>query len=558
MKKILIIILTVALIPILISCNDFEEVNKSPNDVSNISPNFLFTSMTVNLAATYCGLSEFNGKVSPLVQYFQKNDGYQSEELNALVWHPNRFSIWESAYANLVNVKAMSDLSVEEDNVFLEAVALVYRAVFMDLITKVYGDAPFSETNKLEEGIVFPKYDQQKEIYETILIDLKTARNMIEGIPGNELPVLDGYDLLYDGDKSQWIKFINSLRIRMCLLLNNKKGELSVDIDAEFQDAAQNVFTSNADNAVLYYIGTSGTNSFSDGPFNNSIISFSEKMGQGLLDSLRVQNDPRLYRWLRPVEKKWDNDIVTSDTIQVTDPLGQTFPVIRLPYPDGFDDLITDMYVGIPVGNDVSWTGYNAGPYANSDEPKFTSYVSNLAEMYYQNANDYVSRKIITYSEVEFILAEAAAIGAFGVNDAESHYKNAIEASMDIWGIYGDYVGGFDFDNFYSQESVDLSQATNKHERIMTQKWISMWLRPESWFDWRRTGYPNFEPPYRADQPALPIRYHYDTPNPPDPQYVDKYNEAIGRLEKSEFVQSTSADDHRSRMWLLQGTNMPY
>ncbi|EPR74558.1 hypothetical protein ADIWIN_0426 [Winogradskyella psychrotolerans RS-3] len=77
---------------------------------------------------------------------------------------------------------------------------------------------------------------------------------------------------------------------------------------------------------------------------------------------------------------------------------------------------------------------------------------------------------IITYSEVEFILAEAAAIGAFGVSGAEAHYKNAIEASMGEWGIFGDYVGGFDFDDYYSQEEVDLSQASNKHERIMTQK----------------------------------------------------------------------------------------
>jgi len=558
MKKILIIILTVALIPISISCSDFEEVNKSPNDVSNISPNFLLSTTTINLAATYTGIAEMNGRVSPLLQYYQKNDGYKSDELNALIWLPNTSSIWQGAYANLVNVQAMSDLSVEEGNVFIEAVALVYRAVFMDLITKVYGDAPFSETNQLDEGIVFPKYDKQKDIYEALLLDLKKAKNMLDGISGSEVPVLDGYDLLYDGDKNKWIKFVNSLRIRMCLLLNNKKGELSVDIDAEFQDAAKNVFTSNDDNAMIKYLGTAGTNSFSGGPFNNSIISFSERMGQGFLDSLRKQNDPRMYRWLRPVEKKWDREVSTETTIQYTDPLGQSFPVELLPYPDGFEDLITDMYIGIPVGNDQSWTGYNAGPYANSDEPKFSPYLSRFADMYYQNTNDYVTRKIITYSEVEFILAEAAAIGAFGVSDAESHYKNAIEASMDLWGIFDDYVGGFDFDNFYSQESVDLSQATNKHERIMTQKWISMWLRPEPWFDWRRTGYPNFEPPYRADQPAIPIRFHYDTPNPPDPQYVDKYNEAVARLEKSAFVQATSADDHRSKMWLLQGTNMPY
>jgi hypothetical protein len=129
---------------------------------------------------------------------------------------------------------------------------------------------------------------------------------------------------------------------------------------------------------------------------------------------------------------------------------------------------------------------------------------------------------------------------------------------MNDWGIIADYVGGFDFDDFYSQEYVDLSQASNKHERIMTQKYISMFFRMEPWFDWRRTGYPDFEPPVDADQPAVPIRYLYNTPNPPDPAYVANYNEAVERLEKTEFVQRPSKDDNRSRMWLLQGTGKPY
>ncbi|EPR69052.1 SusD/RagB family nutrient-binding outer membrane lipoprotein [Cyclobacterium qasimii] len=558
MKKFIIIILSIAFIPILNSCSDFDKLNVSPNDVNEVDPNFLLTTNTVNLASTYSGLGYWNSRIPSLLQYYQVGDGYKSEELNALYWTPGQSSPWGGIYSNLVDVQAMSDLSIEQGNVFTEAVALVYRAALMDLVTKIYGDAPFSETNQLEEGIVFPKYDQQKEIYETLLMDLKTAKNMIEGISGNDVPVLDGYDLLYNGDKSKWIKFINSLRIRMCLLLNNKKGELSIDIDAEFQDAAQNVFTSSDDNAVLDYIGNSSATSFQGGPFRSSELTYARRMGLGFLNSLKDQNDPRLYRWLRPVEKKWDRDIAAETTIQYTDPLGQTFPVEVLPYPNGYDNLDTSLYVGLPVGSQASWTSYNAGPQATSVEPKTTPFNSRLSDIYFQNANEYVGMNIITYSEVEFILAEAAAIGAFGVSGAEAHYKNAIEASMGEWGIFGDYVGGFDFDDYYSQEEVDLSQASNKHERIMTQKYISMFFRPEPWFDWRRTGYPDFVPPYDAAQPAIPLRYHYDSPNPPDPQYVEKYNEAVERLEKSEFVQVPTNDDTRSKMWLLQGTNVPY
>lgn len=558
MKKLITIVLSIAFISMTNSCSDFDEINVSPNDVSALSPNFLLSTNTHNLAFQYSAFGYWSSKIPSMLQYYQVGDGYKSEEFNALYWVPGSHSPWEGLYSNLVDVQAMHDLSVAEGNVFLEAVSLVYRAVFIDLITKIYGDAPFSETNQLDEGIVFPKYDRQKEIYETILIDLKTAKNMVEGIPGSEVPVLDGYDLLYDGDKGKWIKFINSLRIRMCLLLNNKKSDLGVDIDAEFQDAARNVFTSSDDNAVLNYLGSSRGTSFRGGPFNASELTYARRVSLDFLNSLRDQNDPRMYRWLRPVEKKWDRTISEEKTIQFTDPLGQMFPVTKLPYPEGYENLDTNLYVGIPVGNKDSWTSYNAGPQASSVEPKTTPFNTRLADMYFQNANEYLGMDIITYSEVEFILAEAAAIGAFGASDAETHYKKAIEASMVEWGIFDDYVGGFNFDNYYSQDEVDLSKASNQHERIMNQKYISMFFRAEPWFDWRRTGYPDFEPPYDSDQPALPLRYHYDTPNPPDPQYVAHYNEAVERLEKTEFVKAPTKDDIRSKMWLLQGTNKPY
>lgn len=557
MKNIIKIIVSIAFISFLNSCSDFDEINESPNDVSELSPNFLMSTNTRNVANLYSEFGYWGSRVPSLMQYYQVGDSYKADELNALLWEPGESSPWESIYSSLVDVQAMSDLSKEEGNVFLEAVALVYRAILIDLVSKIYGDAPFSEINQLDEGLVFPKYDSQKEIYETLLVDLKTAKNMIEGIPGSEVPVLDGYDLLYDGDKSKWVKFVNSLRIRMCLLLNNKKGELGINLDSEFQDAAQNVFTSSEDNARLEYIGNSEGTSFRGGPFRASELTYARRMGNGFLNLLRDRNDPRLYRWLRPVENHWVRGLAEATTIQHTDPLGQTFPINNLPYPDGFDDLDTSLYVGLPIGSAQTFITYNAGG-DGSVEPKTSPYVSRLSEIYFQNANDLVAMEIITYSEVEFILAEAGAIGAFGVSDAESHYKMAIEASMVEWEIFDDYVGGFDFDEYYNQESVDLSKSDNVHKTVMTQKYISMFFRPEPWFDWRRTGYPDLERPVDSDQPVLPIRYHYDTPNPPDPQYIEEYSKAVENLERTEYANTSSNDDIRSKMWLLQGTDKPY
>lgn len=94
----------------------------------------------------------------------------------------------------------------------------------------------------------------------------------------------------------------------------------------------------------------------------------------------------------------------------------------------------------------------------------------------------------MTYAEVKFILAEAAVRGIFGMNNAEQHYREAIKASMDKWRVH--QASSFDFDQYYAQDQVALSKADNPWERVMEQKWIASYLYPESWFDWRRTGYP--------------------------------------------------------------------
>src|SRR5690606_28185780 len=281
MKYLLAIILSFGIILITNSCSDFDELNQSPNDVSKLSPNFLLSTSTRNVAHSYSDFGYWNSRIPSLLQFYQVGDGYKSEEFNALYWQPGDHSPWETIYSNLVDIQAMYDLSVAEGNIFIEAAALVYRAILIDLVAKIYGDVPFSEINQLDDGLVFPKYDPQKEIYETLLTDLKTAKSMIESISGDEVPVLEGYDLLYDGNKNQWIKFINSLRIRMCLLLNHKKADLGVDIDAEFRDATQNVFTSNDDNAVLHYLGNSPGTSFLGGPFNASELTYARRMGLG-------------------------------------------------------------------------------------------------------------------------------------------------------------------------------------------------------------------------------------------------------------------------------------
>jgi hypothetical protein len=203
---------------------------------------------------------------------------------------------------------------------------------------------------------------------------------------------------------------------------------------------------------------------------------------------------------------------------------------------------------------------YNRGDGIRDYPDERSHYISYLSDIYFENSNEFVNPSLITYAEVEFLLAEAALLGNYGITNVEDHYKKGIRASMDQYKILSD-AQRFNFEGYYNQPLVSYNSTsnTNKYELIMTQKWIALWLQAESWFDWRRTGYPNLEPAANpAFGPALPLRFSYPEPFA-DPLFVEKYQEAVGKLEKTSFVPSVQSNDHSySKTWLLQGTGNPY
>lgn len=543
----------------LVSCEDLSEINKNPNSAESVSSNYILSYVLTSSAKTHHTLADLSQRISGTMQYAQLGTNNNAEKVNHFGWTFDAWP-WSTYYDILRNVEIIYENSEQDNNRMFKAIALILRSFTYGVATDLYGDIPYSEALKAKNGSYFPQYDEQKLIYKGILADLREANVLLGSLDAKD-GVNASADLLYKGDASKWRKFANSLRLRYVMRLSEKKSEMSgigVNLDEEFADALPNIFTSNNDDAKLDFLGTNAENSYNGGPINSSNPNYANKIGKSFIDKLVELNDPRLHRWAEPVQIKWHPSASQVKDTTVTNIFGESYAVSLRPTQGVVEKVDTGMYVGLPAGIPVMEAlNYNKGNYTEPFRDERSPFISFNHARYRKNQDPLIMMNMMTYAEVKFILAEAAVRGLFGVTDADRHYKEAIKASMDKWKISD--AASFDYDEYFAQPKVNLSGAADKWERVMEQKWISSWLYPESWFDWRRTGYPVLKAGSAAFYgPDLPLRFIYPTPNL-DPSYLPNYQAAVSRLESTTRVPAgQSADHHYSKMWLVQGTSKPW
>ena len=113
---------------------------------------------------------------------------------------------------------------------------------------------------------------------------------------------------------------------------------------------------------------------------------------------------------------------------------------------------------------------------------------------------------LMSYAEVEFLLAEAVERGYAVGGTAEEHYNNAIRASFEEWGL-----SSADADAYLAQPAVAYATAAGPwQQKIGTQAWIALYNRGyEAWHSYRRLDYPVLVAPPDAESPIVPVRMTY-------------------------------------------------
>ena len=538
---------------LVISCKDLDELNVNPNgvDPENADLNLLMPTVIVSVGQAVISLGI--GDIAGVMQHTQK-DGWSSGH-NDYDWD-NANKSWGGYYGILRNNDEYFNKAIESEYKFHEGVALVMRAYTFGMITDLWGDAPYSEALKAEEGDEYfkPVFDPQKDIYLGILDDLEEANTLLSGSNDSYSNISPSQDVLYNGDVTKWRKFANSLALRYYMRLSEKEpGIAEQGIKNITSDSDKYPIIANAsDDANISYYGTSPADSWP----TNTVFDLSPsgtymriKLCATLVETLQDVNDPRLGVWANKIEIPLM--LVEGEGVdQIVDGVRQISQDIVDDYEEAWT-LGVDYdpeYVGIPASVFAA-PQYNLNPYL--EQAVFNPHASQLNDMYKETAGELLLMRLMSAAEVNFILSEAALYG-WASGTPEEYYNSGVQQSLNAWGVgdaFDDYIGGVSYAGL---------------ESIMEQKWIASWTAAaESWFDYRRTGLPNLQangPTLEgsAKRDALPLRFYYHFDNEIS-KNTDNANAAIDKLEPTEFKGNDASNNSAwSKMWLLQGTGKPY
>ncbi len=445
MKKIKYILLSLAS-TVYVGCSDFGDTNIDPNNPVAVEPSTLLTTAEFNFYSTVNGVALNADWGQLMVQYWAQNE-YTSDSRYSGIDVTTFNGTFNSLYINVLKELASAKELVENQNLSegiktnKKNIIDVMTAQVYGILTDGFGAVPYTEA--ISE-VSLPKYDSQEIIYKGILETLDNASQTFN----SSFSSFTSGDAIFDGNVDMWKKLSNSLMLRYAMRL--------ADVDAATASTyinkaiASGVFTSNADNAEFVYesnINRANPLFINLDPQGSNRDDYC--VSEYLVNTLESMDDPRLEKYAKPA---------SSGTI-----------------------------VGMPYG------------LTDNDATVLKPTTSRPNDMVREAQTPFY---IITYAEVEFLLAEAYQRG-IATGDPTTAYSNAITASMNRWGITDataitDYITSNPYD------------AANWKQSIGTQKWVALYMNGfEAWNEWRRLDFPVLAVPAAAEIPTIPVKLPY-------------------------------------------------
>lgn len=402
--------------------SNFDEINSDPDALETGAPTNMLGYALRETMSRQAGFDATEAWAGYIVK-IQYMDNYNYLPTNNT--YGNKFSNCYRRIVLLDDILALTEENADELKNIRWA-SRIFKEYLWLLNTDQFGDIPYTEANKVEDGQMKPKYDSQEIIYPAILENLKAiADEMAAGLGSDNIG--EG-DFLFGGDIQRWQKFCNSLRLRAAMRIVNVAPDLA---KSTIEEVCQNltsypVLETSAENAYFYWQGSSP---YFEPYYNDFRTRDDYGMSNIFVNHLLSTEDPRISAIMQP------------------------------------------------AATDGVYRGYENGALS---APSNIQTISRMGVMYREEPAGFTP--ILKSCENYFIMAEAALRGWNVGISAQEAYETAVKISMEDNGVstadaekYLANAGKWDdtFERIYMEEWVALFKENC-----------------EAWSLYRRTGYP--------------------------------------------------------------------
>lgn len=465
----------VSLIVLLISCDEFLNVNENPNSpvqstlpLSAKLPAALVS--TVNLETRQ--LNEIGamwggywGTTNEGISMFVNLKTYNGP---AIRHQRDGIPVWENGYTAMLYYKLMHDEALQQNALFYSGISKIMMGWHFLRLVDFYNALPFDDA-LAGTRYPTPRYEDGKTVYvkslDLISAGIAEVKNAAPGTgPGSD-------DIVFQGDKTLWAKFGNTIKLR-ALLRQSEITEQSTFIASELETIVGegSGFLGAGESALAQpgYLNTAGKlNPFWE-DYYKTVQGVSTANHQDIrptvfaISQYEMRNDPRLATLYAPV--------------------GDAYRGVLFGNPD--------------VASDYSRanTSMLLGPNENGGKP---------AALFKSPTQPSV---LMGSFESLFLQAEAAQRGWIE-GTPKGYYEEAIRESFKYMN-----VDPAAFESYNSQAIVNLDDTAEKITRIIEQKWLALnsISSIEAWNDYRRLGIPAIPNSLEAPTPSSrPLRFMY-------------------------------------------------
>jgi hypothetical protein len=440
---------------------DFDALNKNPEGFTNEQLEQDFNHIKAPLNAEFLGIFNTTHWKYQLQQNLNADiwSGYMATPTpfkgaagdNSNYNYVNGWNgfIWDLAYTDVMSSSyKLEGLTKGKYDQFY-ALSLILKVEGMHRVTDIFGPIVYSKFGTTDKLVA---YDSQADVYTQMFKELDfSVAELTKRANANEVSTLTGPDIsTYNGDYKQWVKYANSLRLRLAMRLVKINPTLA---------------KTEAEKAVSHPFGVLTTNAD--------------------VCKLIIPNyiDPILT-----ISGAWGDIRMSADMESIMG--GYADPRLAV-YFNKSEDFPTE-YRGVRTAINMI---------AKSDRTG----MSQIGSIVSKN-----EKVLMTSAEVFFLRAEGALRGWNMGGTAQSLYEAGITASFAQHGVSGD--AAYIADNVKTAKNfVDVKDAANngtavnnvtvawdgaaanevKLQKIITQKWIANFPEgQEAWSEYRRTGYP--------------------------------------------------------------------